>query len=390
MVKHEHLWGLILFPLVYLVVYGGVHLFVFWKLKAALEMTARGGLALGLFLALMVCAPVLERVVDRWNFVLPARVLAYIGYTWMGLLFLSLITYLLLSLYRGFFGLAGRAWPVLGTAWRLSDQHAVWLAVAVAAAITVFGLFEARAVQVERLTLRTTKLPAAIGRLRIVQISDIHLGLIMRLSRLRRITALIRQAQPDLLVSTGDLVDGELTELDSLVQELAEIRPRYGKYAVTGNHEFYAGIAQASDFTRKAGFTLLRGAVATPGDAINLAGVDDVDGKFFNQYREVSEADLLGSLPAGKFTLLLKHRPRVDQAVLGRFDLQLSGHTHQGQIFPFTLATWANFRYDGGFYSLPGGSAIYTSRGSGTWGPPIRFLAPPEVTIIDIVAAEAK
>jgi predicted MPP superfamily phosphohydrolase len=101
---------------------------------------------------------------------------------------------------------------------------------------------------------------------------------------------------------------------------------------------------------------------------------------------DVSETELLSKLPREKFTILLKHRPLVDREALGLFDLQLSGHTHKGQIFPFNLVTMLYYPTHAGFLRLEGDASLYISRGSGTWGPPIRFLSPPEVTIIDLLS----
>ncbi len=113
--------------------------------------------------------------------------------------------------------------------------------------------------------------------------------------------------------------------------------------------------------------------------------MDDATGKHYGIWREVSEAALLSRFPREKFTLLLKHRPQVDKDALGLFDLQLSGHAHKGQIFPFSLITMLYYPTHAGLLKLDKNSWLYVSRGSGTWGPPIRFLSPPEVTLIELV-----
>ncbi len=104
--------------------------------------------------------------------------------------------------------------------------------------------------------------------------------------------------------------------------------------------------------------------------------------------REVPEKALLSKVPSDRFTLLLKHRPAVDPESLGLFDLQLSGHVHKGQIFPFNLLTHLFYPVRTGFTLYPQNAALYVSRGTGTWGPPIRFLAPPEVTVIELIHAD--
>jgi predicted MPP superfamily phosphohydrolase len=209
--------------------------------------------------------------------------------------------------------------------------------------------------------------------------------LIVRKERLKRILKEVKAAEPDMFVSTGDLVDGQINSLPGLAELLREINPRYGKFAITGNHEFYAGLDQAMDFTEKAGFTILKGKGLTIAGLINIAGVDDPAGKNYGLSMEVEEKKLLSGLPPEKFTLFLKHRPLLDRNAIGLFDLQLSGHTHKGQIFPFGLITGLFYPADSGYLSLPNNSHLYVSRGSGTWGPPIRFLSPPEVTVIEIL-----
>ena len=143
--------------------------------------------------------------------------------------------------------------------------------------------------------------------------------------------------------------------------------------------------SQATTFLQRSGFDLLRGGCRDAGDYLTVVGVDDPAGGQSGEFRDNDEQRLLASVPAGRFVLLLKHRPVVSPDSQGRFDLQLSGHVHKGQVFPFNLLTWLSFPVRAGLNPLAGGGVLYVSRGSGTWGPPIRFLAPPEVTVIDLV-----
>lgn len=166
---------------------------------------------------------------------------------------------------------------------------------------------------------------------------------------------------------------------------LSEVQTKYGKFGVTGNHEFYAGLPQALGCSEKAGLRMLRGEALSVEGLINIAGVDDPAGRYFGQSEAVQESDLLSSLSSDRFTLFLKHRPVISKESLGLFDLQLSGHTHKGQIFPFSLLTGLYYPVDSGLAVLAKGSHLYVSRGAGTWGPPIRFLSPPEVTVIDLL-----
>jgi len=166
------------------------------------------------------------------------------------------------------------------------------------------------------------------------------------------------------------------------------LRPRFGKFAVTGNHEFFVGADRALDFTARAGFTVLRGEAASLAGVLMIAGVDDPAWRWMGVPVHTDEKALLSALPRERFTLLLKHQPVVDRNSLGLFDLQLSGHTHGGQIFPSGLLVRMADRMRNGLTSLIPHGHLYVSRSAGTWGPPMRLGAPPELTLIDLVGTE--
>jgi predicted MPP superfamily phosphohydrolase len=272
----------------------------------------------------------------------------------------------------------------------LSPYSTFFISLLLSFAINVYGYFEAKNLRVERLVISTSKLPEGVDKLRIAQISDLHLGIIVRDETLDRVVQKIKNETPDLIVSTGDLVDGIIRNMDNLAVKLKNLQPRLGKYAVMGNHEVYGGVKNTIKFIRDSGFILLRGSGVAVEDTINIAGMDFTGGevrRYSKQYLQKPEREILSGLPSGLFTLLLKHRSDVENESLGMFDLQLSGHTHKGQIFPMNLATMFLFQHHSGFAELAKGSAIYVSRGTGTAGPPVRFLSTPEITIIDIVSA---
>jgi predicted MPP superfamily phosphohydrolase len=195
---------------------------------------------------------------------------------------------------------------------------------------------------------------------------------------------IVRAAKPDFFLMGGDLVDGDMSGRDRESELLQSHGAKYGAFAVTGNHEFYSGVDQAVDFMRRSGFTVLRGERADVA-GVAIIGLDDpaVMGRGFYG-SEVLPGGLDFSRPPGALVLLLKHRPQVVEGTEGKFDLQLSGHTHGGQIWPFGyLVKWVNESEQG--LSNAGGDAVYVSNGAGFWGPPLRLLAPPEVVVVDIV-----
>jgi len=340
---------------------------------------------LAIFMALMVFAPVIVRILEKHGFEFVARLLAYLGYTWMGLLFLFVSSALVLDIFRLLVYICGLILQSDFSAISPSPRFSLIISLTLSVVITGYGAFEAVRIRVEHVTIETHKIPKKIGRLKIVQISDVHLGLMVGEKRLKRILNQVKAANPDILVSTGDLLDGQTDNLSHLSEMLNEVSTTYGKFAVTGNHEFYAGVTRSLDFIKNAGFTILQGEGLTVSGLLNIAGVDDIDSRRYDLDTKVSEKALLAELPREKFTLLLKHRPLVDNDALGFFDLQLSGHVHKGQIFPFNLITMLFYPVVSGLHKLETNAWLYVSRGSGTWGPPIRFVSPPEVTLIELV-----
>jgi predicted MPP superfamily phosphohydrolase len=268
---------------------------------------------------------------------------------------------------------------------KLSPKAVFFLCLGAAFVLGVYAQVEARWIQTEHIVILSPKIPKEVGRLRIVQISDVHLGLVMGKRQLSRILNVVRAAKPDILVSTGDLLDGQIDGIEDLAEKFQEIKPPHGKYAVNGNHEYYVGIDRARKFCRTAGFTLLSDETFDIPGILVIAGVDDMAANRFGLYGNLTEKQLLSKVTKGRFVVVLKHRPLLDEASKGLFDLQLSGHTHRGQIFPFSLIIKMLYPIDAGLLSLANGAFLYVSRGSGTWGPPMRLLAPPEVTIIDLV-----
>ena len=303
----------------------------------------------------------------------------------MGILFLFFSFAVALDAYRLIFEAIQRGYNADFSRFSLSKAQCFFIPLFLSAGITVFGFFEALNITTERVVIRTDTITAKIGRLKIVQISDVHLGLIVGKHRLKRIIKQIKVEKPDILVSTGDLVDGQMNNLSGLTGMIRAIPVKYGKFAVLGNHEFYAGLQDALKVTTDAGFKVLRGEGLNIPGVINIAGVDDPAGKRYGLEPKVFEKALLSKLPRKYFTLLLKHRPQLNEAEKGLFDLQLSGHTHKGQIFPFSLIVKLFYPNFSGLIDLNNNSYLYVSRGTGTWGPPVRFLAPPEITVIELV-----
>ncbi|PLX90066.1 MAG: metallophosphoesterase, partial [Desulfuromonas sp.] len=370
---------MLLFIALFLSIYGLMHLMVWWGLRPLLPTGKKARILLLCWVGGMIIAPILTRLLERLDLPLAARLWAWVGYLWMGFLWLAFALFVAQALWNGLVLLIGRkVTPVAG--WMLRGQRVTLFIVLVVLCAGTYAFFEARWLHTEHVVLESPLLPANRPKLRIVQISDVHLGLLNRETQLAAILREVSRLQPDLLAATGDILDAGANHLEGLTEFWQAVNPPLGKFAVIGNHEIYAGIDQSIAFFEEAGFVVLSNRLVETG-GIQVAGVID-------PARQTSPNDALALTTArpDSFTLYLKHRPWVAEESLGRFNLQLSGHTHRGQIFPFNLVTALAYPRQDGLYLLENDSHLYTSRGTGCWGPPMRLFSPPEITVIDIVS----
>lgn len=377
---------LVIFLSLYFSVYGLLHLYVLIKLRRAFYLQGLGYMLLTLLLLFFMMAPVQSRILEAQGYGILSIISAWIGFLWMGFVFLFICIFVVLDGYQLIIAFGQRITNGDLTHLMLSRRQYVAFAAIVTACLMIYGGIEARQLQIETLMIKSAKISPSRGRVRIVQISDLHMGPMLYPGRVASIVEAIQAAQPDMLVSTGDFVDGQVHRAADVANMFKSIKTPMGKLAVTGNHEFYANVDQAVRFTREAGFTVLRGERIAVGKQVTVVGVDDPAGGA--ALAADAERELLAKSDGNRFILLLKHRPIVDPVSEDRFDLQLSGHVHKGQIFPFTLLIKLRYAMCQGMHRLKSGSRVYVSRGAGTWGPPIRLLATPEITIIDLLPAK--
>lgn len=261
---------------------------------------------------------------------------------------------------------------------------------AAAACVVASGVYSALHPGPTFIKIETDKLPPSVDRLRIVQLADLHLGPSSGAFLLARVLRRVREARPDMVVITGDVTDGSLEGRRREAALFRRIKPRYGFFAVTGNHDFYDDIEESLKFMRMSGMRVLR-CEAVEAGGIVVEGVDDHDHVIEDKWGLTRSETLIVNTKSryrDKFILLLRHRPVVEIGTEGFFDLQLSGHTHGGQVFPLFSSRLFVRGHSRGLKKLKRGSLLYTSNGVGYVGPPVRLLAPPEIVVIDIVRKE--
>ena len=257
---------------------------------------------------------------------------------------------------------------------------------------SVLGAFNARrTAQVVEVDVPIVGLPAALHGFTIAQISDIHVGPTIKAPYLQGIVDAVNRLQADMVAITGDLVDGSVKELAGHVAPLAGLSSRHGSFFVTGNHEYYSGAASWIAELRRLGLTVLVNqhvVLEQEGERMVLAGVADFTAHHFDpSHQSDPHAALLGAPGDAAVRILLAHQPRsAATAEQAGFDLQLSGHTHGGQFFPWSYFVRFQQPFTAGLYRM-GRLWVYVSRGTGYWGPPKRLGAPSEITRLRLISA---
>jgi hypothetical protein len=379
----KRLLPVLLFATLLAAVLVGGHAYLVQRLvlDTGLRGATRGlGLAVVLGGALsLLLQPVGERVLRPPL----SRVIAWPASLWMGLGFLLIVA----------LGASDALWWALGnSAWaadagaldaELAARGRALAVVGVGGLAAIVGLRSAlRPPRLVRVELRLPRWPRGLDGFRIVQISDVHIGPLLGRRFAEQVVERVNALEPDLVAVTGDLVDGAVRTLTAQVEPFAELRARFGAFFVTGNHDYYSGAESWVERVRELGLRVLRNErvrIRAVGGEFDLAGVEDHHAHFVSEQREDLPRALEGRDPATP-VVLLAHDPGTfrEAARLG-VDLQLSGHTHGGQIWPFVYLVRLAVRWIAGHYR-EGASQLYVSRGTGFWGPPMRLAAPAEIT----------
>lgn len=248
------------------------------------------------------------------------------------------------------------------------------------------GYLNARSPQLKTLRIHIPKKVDSLSTLNVAMASDIHLGTIIGSKRLGKIVDAINNLNPDLILFPGDIVDEDLAPVirQNLGETLRSLKAKYGVFAVTGNHEYIGGVEEACKYLGEHKIRVLRDEAVTILDGITLIGREDRSINQFAGKRRKPLADIVNGAADSSVIILMDHQPfGLDEAVAQGADLQLSGHTHHGQLWPFNLITNAIYEVSWG-YKKKGETQFYVSSGAGTWGPPVRLGNTPEIIHLQI------
>lgn len=359
-----------LFIGIVLSVWSAFHAYAFLRafsipaLGRSVPMPARVAICAVLWLSYLI-----GRLLSRLAPSLPARAVELAGAAWMGALFLAVAALLVADVVTGF----GKLWPGGAAPARAA-------ALGVAALFSAVALVQAaRGPRVVRHEVRVASLPAGRSELKLVQLSDLHLGSLLGERWLARRIAQVEALAPDLVVVTGDLVDGEARAVEPLAAVLRTLTAPLGVWGVTGNHEYYAGLEKCLAVYAAGGVRVLRDGWAEPAPGLVLTGVDDLTARrqLGIDGRAIDAA--FSGFPEGAVVVHLSHSPLlVREAAARGARLMLSGHTHGGQLWPFVFLSAIPYPFQAGRYEVSG-MTLVVSRGTGTWGPPMRLFRRSEV-----------
>lgn len=377
----QYFWLFMTFLTIFIIVYGGSHLYVYLRLIQPLQLTGFISLLIKiLFVALCLSFPLLHFVSRGSNGPI-VEIINYISSLWMGI-----IVYLFLATIG--FDLVKLVLKIAGNSYLQNPRLFAALACTLALGISIYGLIEADNIGITRITVKIPNLSKKLAGTTIAQISDVHMGLIIQGKRLDKIVNLTNSLNPDLIVITGDLVDEQALHMEELVEPLQRLSSKYGVFACTGNHEYFAGIEKAAAFIEKAGVRLLRNHWIEAAGGLQLVGRDDQTGTRVVGEQIPPLAEIMKDIDRSKPIILLYHTPNTTMAELQQLgiNLQLSGHTHQGQLWPFRYIVKMIYAMPYGLFSS-GNTTVYVNRGTGTWGPPMRVGAAPEITFITLAGS---
>ncbi len=358
---------------------GLAHWYLYRRVRRVLRLERRRSrLLLGGALACLAVSYPLARGLVHWSYNPFTCGLYVVAGVWMGL-GLQLLLWTLAGhlLHLGL--RAARLAAGLERRLHLDLERALFVAGAlVALALSGYAVYQARCgAELTRLEVPVRGLPAGLDGLRIAQISDVHVGVVVGERRLAELVEQVNALRADLVVISGDLVDEDAERFDDVKAPLAALRARLGVLAVTGNHEFFSNAEAAVASASQAGIRFLRNECVEL-EGLHVCGIDDPAARRFGVSPPELE-DVLGQVPAERPLVFLYHQPRdFERAAELGVDLMLSGHTHKGQIWPLVYFSRLAYPRQAGLYEHAGAS-LYVSRGLGTWGPPMRLGSPPEL-----------
>lgn len=381
LMKHT---GFIIFFSIVLSLYGLLNFYIIRRGLQALPATGWPRHGFIYILLILVLAYPFSRLLERFAHPAISQILVQIGAYYLAAMVIAFFALLVIDLFRLIHHFLPFT-PVSMRGYHTPLTLKAFLVVACAVVLTtLIGAVNAYYPRVRTLDLAIEK-SSPLPQLKVVFASDLHLGTLIHNSRMRHMVELINRQNPDVILLGGDIFDEDVASLSrqNMAQVLQQLRAPHGVYAIPGNHEYFSGIDRALDYMEEAGITVLRDRTLKVENAYYLVGRDDRQSHSLGSGRVELHA-LMDTLDAALPIILMDHQPfQLEEAERAGVDLQLSGHTHHGQLFPFEFITKKVYEVSWG-YKRKGNTQVYVSCGAGTWGPPVRTNSTPEIMVLNL------
>lgn len=363
----------LLFFFLFFGVYFSISYYFIYKFKKSVLINSKLKKVFIIFFILIAISFIVSHFFDTGTIKI---VLSFIGYIWLSFVFIFLSFHAFIDLILLIFKK------------QISKSYIFYFTTFIVITASIYGINHANHINIKNIEIKSPKLLAKSYK--IVQLSDVHFSAIYGLSKAIKIEKILNNLKPDLILLTGDFIDRGVINIEQIEEIFKNIKPALGKYAVTGNHEYYSGLEYSRTVLKNSGFILLENSSLSLDEILNIVGVNDItsihlgDEKLDKKTQALEELKTLKNSNFKAYTILLKHQPKVNNDSIKYFDLQLSGHTHAGQIFPFNFLVKIVFPYIYGLYILEPDKYLYVTSGTGTWGPPIRLFTDSEIVVVDL------
>jgi uncharacterized protein len=382
--------GFIIFFTVFFSIYTAGNYYVYSRASQAWPFSGWPKTIFSFVFFILWASFIVSRFTGNTNYFVFHHTLTWIGSFWLIAVFYFLLLVVIIDLVR-----LTNAWlhflPHPNTLKYFEQKtFALSISVIVVFIIVLAGHINAIKTRVTTLELTTNKILEGNKELVIVAISDIHFGTLIGKNRLEKLTDTVNNLQPDLIVLAGDLLDEAQAPIlkEDIGAPLKKLKAPLGVYAILGNHEYIGGVKTAQNYINSLGIQLLKDSIVMPDTSFYLIGRDDIQATRFSNHSRKPLDSLLKGIDKSKLLILLDHQPYyLADAEKNLIDLQISGHTHDGQFWPFNYIVASMFEISYGFYTK-GNTNFYISSGYGTWGPPVRIATTPEIVKIILRSKE--
>lgn len=375
----------IIFISIVLGVYLSVNYYIFARINQALPQIGWVKTTFYILFGFLVSAYIIHVFLVRMYPSTICTIFSWTGSMWFSVMMYGFIAVLLIDLLRA----VNHFIPFIPQSFYMNYEKTKLLTLISATSIILItiiaGFINAANPQLKTLNLKIDK-ATNINKLRIVAASDIHIGSIITRSRVEKLVERINELEPDIVLLPGDILDESIEPVIKFKsgEPLKNIKSKYGVYAITGNHEYIGGIHESVPYLETLGIKILRDTTVLINNSFYIVGREDISGNRFSNVKRKPLTNLMAEVEYSKPVILLDHQPfKLHESQENNIDLQLSGHTHHGQMFPANIVTNLMYELSWG-YLKKGNTHYYVSSGYGTWGPPVRVGNRPELLLINL------